>query len=78
MTEKQFVAKVKSMKREIGNYAEKEALRLFKSGGVDTGKFGNDFALPKICLSVAFEEAAWRHGPLYDDHKKIARNLKHF
>jgi hypothetical protein len=78
MTQKQFLKKLKSMNVDIRHYIEKEALRLFRCGGVDTVSFGDDYTLPKICLHVALGNCAKQYSPLGPEAIKAARNLKHF
>ena len=55
------------------------ASRLYGSGGINHDKYEDDYILPRICLSVALEEAAASLIPA--DWVKARReiaNLRHF
>jgi hypothetical protein len=77
MTKKQFTKKLKEINKDIKNYLEKEALRLFESGGIDTSSYENNYLLPKICLYVALKNTIYQYRPL-SDYIKEANNLENF
>ena len=52
MNEKQFVSKIKTVKKDINNYLEKECLRLYKGEGINTDSFENDFTLLSIMFYI--------------------------
>lgn len=74
----QFKDKVDSMLPDLMKAIQAEALRLFASGAIDTAEFGDDFALPKICLTVAIENQAHQYRPPSSRYKAVAKNLRQF
>jgi len=78
MTKKQFEKKTRGLAKVAVKFIEKESLRLFESGGIDTKKYENNYLLPKICLYVALQNTAWQHKPLADSYIKEAKNLLKF
>ena len=77
MTKAQFTKKVKSMKKDLISYIEKECMRLYDCGGVEPKNYENNYLLPKIVLSVALKNAAFQHEPL-SDYRKVSKNLEKF
>ena len=66
------------MKKDIGNYIEKECLRLFECGAINTADYEDNFVLPKIILSVALLNCADQYKPLHEKYLKEQKNLKNF
>lgn len=73
-----FKEKVDAMMPDLIEGIRKECNRLYDSGAVDTGSYENNYALPKIILSVAIENQIRQYLPLDSKWKKEARNLRHF
>jgi hypothetical protein len=78
MTKTQFKKKIASMKQEINQYIDKETLRLFDSGAIDTTIYEDDYTLPKIVISTALKNLSFQYFPLTSAGKKEALNLEHF
>jgi hypothetical protein len=81
MTQEQFLARIKGLTIDLRADIEKEALRLFNSGAVDTGEYVDDFFLPKIIISVALENEAKQWQPLSFTRKEweeLNNNLRKF
>ena len=78
MTKTQFLHKVRSLMPDTRRMLLRECERLFDSGGVDPDDFGDDYALPKMILSVAMEKSASEWRPLSGDYRGVAHNLQHF
>jgi hypothetical protein len=78
MTRKQFIKKIKSMKRDCISSIEKECIRLFDSGAVDTEKYENDYALPKIIYATALKNIADQYQPFSSEYREEMENLSHF
>ncbi len=81
MTEKQFMSLVKSMKKDMNEFIERECRRLFNSGAIDPQDYDaatTQYILPKIILTVALQNAAWQYAPLNPRNKAAVKNLKHF
>jgi hypothetical protein len=78
MTQTQFIKKIRSMKKDINEYVEKESLRLFNSGAIDRSTYAADFLLPKIILCATLENLCRQYLPLGDRGKKELANLRHF
>ena len=51
---------------------------LYDSGGVDTLDYDDDYQLPKMALTVAFEELANSMSPLFPEGKAELKNLRKF
>ena len=73
-----FAQKIDYMLPELIDCIKKDTLRLFDSGAVDTESYGNDFALPKIILTVSLENQAYQYMPFSPDYKKAVKNLRKF
>lgn len=78
MTEKQCIAKIKSMKKDVNQYLDKECLRLIRSGGIDVSKAADDYAIPKVILAVALENVLFQWEPIHPTGKRAFKNLRHF
>jgi len=73
-----FKQKVDSMLPELMEQIRKEVVRLYECGGVDTDSFSDDYALPKICLTVAIENQVHQYMPLDSGYKSEVTNLRKF
>jgi hypothetical protein len=73
-----YIAKVE----ELMDIAKKDALEQAKiawdSGAIDTGKYGDDFILPKIFITAYATRMKIQFRPLSREHLGEARNLEHF
>ena len=78
MTKTQLKKRVSSMKKDINQYIDKEAIRLFDSGGIDRDNYENDYLLPKIILTVALHNLSSQYYPHSLLDRKTAENLKLF
>ncbi len=76
MTRTQFKGRFRQLRRSFARELEREALRLFESGGVDADGFGDDFCLAKIVLYAAADKAAACFRPLAPENKALVENLK--
>ena len=73
-----FKGKVDNMLPDLTKALQKECLRLFDSGGIDTSKYDTNYILPKIVLSVAIKNQVIQYRPLYKQHSKDIKNLESF
>jgi hypothetical protein len=78
MTKREFKRKARWLATEASKAVYAEAVRLFASGAVDPAEYGDDFELPKICLTVALERAAGGYMPLTKCGKDQVQDLRHF
>lgn len=78
MKEKDFIKKINSMLPGCKKVIQKESLRLFKSGGIDTNSFENNYVLPKIILLVTLENLSKEFYFLGENNKKDLKNLRNF
>ena len=74
------LSNIKEMIEKDGiEFIMKESKRLLDSGAIDKDKFVDDeFALPKIVLTVVLESLADQYRPRHDEYKEDVENLKHF
>ena len=73
-----YKEKIDSMMPDLIEGIRKECDRLIQTGAVDVEQYGNDYALPKICLTVAIENQIRQYRPLDKNHLKEVANLRHF
>jgi len=78
MNKTQFTVKVEELISNLQKPLLDEALRLYESGGVDTQKYGDDFELPKICLTVALSNMSQEILAPTVQAIREARNLESF
>lgn len=78
MTEKQFMKKIKVLYKQNKKCIEQESIRLFKSGGVDTEEYGDNFALPKIIFTCALQRLASAYEVMSRTHKEEVEELQNF
>jgi hypothetical protein len=78
MTKNQVIKRIRSEKREMNNWIEKESKRLLDSGAIDCKSYANDFQLPGIILTVALKNMIAQYSPCSSESKKEIENLNHF
>lgn len=78
MDKAEFDAKIYEMIGRVPEALKLECDRLWRSGGVDTTRFENDYRLPKVILTVALETLAYKYMPMSELDKKDIKNLRHF
>jgi hypothetical protein len=78
MTKTQFMKKVRALTKTTSEEIIKKAQKFTESGAVEFADYENNFALPKIFMTVACSDMAWQWQPLTDEHKKTVKNIKHF
>ena len=78
MTKRQCMRKVRELARKTRQDLIDESWRLLNSGAIDLTKYDDNYALPKVLMTVACEKAAWSWKPLYQDYKAELNNLRKF
>lgn len=78
MTEVQAKRKIRELSKDASEFIQKEALRLFNSGAVDTRIYDDDYLLPKMLIHVALLNCADQYRLVSRSKDKEIRNLKHF
>ena len=80
MTKVQFMKKIRELARTTEKGLIDECWRLLNSGAIDLTKYGDDYQLPKVVMTVACEKAAWNWRPLSYDRilKQEVINLRKF
>lgn len=85
MTTEQFEEKVKELTSDSVEWLQKECVRLFKSGAVDTDGAEDNCRLPKNILVVALENLSRQYLPFHNNYTRIPpqdektiRNLRKF
>lgn len=77
MTRTQHNKKYRSMLKDVRDYLVKEGDRFFRSGGIDTGTYKDDYVLPKPILIQALRNCAEEYKPLTKKRNKELSKLKH-
>ena len=78
MTKTQFKKKIASMKKDVSKYIDEETLRLFNSGAINKNSYEDNYALPKIILTVALKNLSFQYLPLTPEGKRESLNLERF
>ena len=78
MTKREFKRKARWLATEASKAVYAEAVRLFGSGAVDPAEYGDNFELPKICLTVALERASEGYAPMTQRGMDEVLNLRRF
>jgi hypothetical protein len=78
MTERQAIARFKSLKKAMNAGIEREFVRLLKSGAIDVSAAANDYELPKAILHVALANVSADYRPLSRQANREVVNLKYF
>jgi len=78
MTESQFSANLQALLTKLTPRLLDEALRLYRSGAVDTEAYGNDYVLPRLILTVAIDNVASYYSPKATAALAEMRNLRRF
>ncbi len=79
MTKIQCMNKIRScVHKEVKRYLIKESERLLNSGAVDLTKYGNDYMLSNIILTVATMNLSSQHSPYSKESKEEVKNLLKF
>ena len=77
MTKTQFEKKFNRLWHNASKTARDEALRLFKSGGINTSKYEDDFLLPRVIFSAVCSHLKSQFAP-FSGHEREVANLRHF
>lgn len=78
MTKKQFEKKLGELIGMLGSNIRIKAGCYIEAGAIDIKEYGDDYELPRIVLSAALDDIAWKFSPLYGRCKEEAENLRHF
>ncbi len=78
MTRTTFLKYFKKVMECVNKDIEKEALRLFDCGTIDTKSYEDNYLLPKIILEVALTNTVREFMTLSDTAKKEVANLSKF
>lgn len=78
MTKTQFKKRLSEMKKDMNQYIEKEAVRLFESGAIDTSEYFDNYLLPKMILCQTLKNLSDQYMPLRKENINVVENLKYF
>jgi len=79
VTEEQFREKIEDLwDNALRDFAISEALKKFRSGGVDVASYENNYRLPKIVMHSVLKSLDDQMKPLDDEGLKESKNLDYF
>jgi len=78
MTRAQLRKKFNELKKQNNEYLSEQLERAIKSGALELKDYDNNFALAKIIMTVACENASKQWHPVFDDYIAELKNLRNF